>query len=75
MGMLGGKLEFRGLFCCCWLTAGLGREVVSLAVWGAAAGVWAEGLAAKAAFGLQRGQQVQLWLRSLQPGGEHTLSA
>lgn len=68
MGTLGGELEFSGLFCSCWQDAGPGREVISLAVWGAAAGVWSERLGANTAVVLHGGQQVQFWLWGLEPG-------
>lgn len=73
MGTLGDEGEFNRLFCSCWQGARLGRVVVGLVVWGAAAGVCDERLGANTAVDLHSGKQVKLWLRSLPTGDNQTL--
>lgn len=73
MGTPGDEAEFNGVFCSCWQAAGLGRAVIGLVVWGAAAGVWSERLGADAAVVLRSGQQVKLRLWGLKKGDNKTL--
>lgn len=73
MGTLGDVGEFNRLLCSCWQAARLGRMVIGLVVWGAAAGVWGERLGANTAVVLHSGQQVKLRLRGLPTGDDKTL--
>lgn len=68
MGTLGDAGEFNGLLCPHWHAAHLGRVETDLLLRGAATGIRGEGLGAEAAVWLHSGQQVELWLSSLQTG-------
>lgn len=73
MGTLGDKGEFNRPLCSCWHAAWLGWVVIHLVVWGAAVGVRSERLGVNTAAVLHSGQQVKLWLWSLQTGDNNTL--
>lgn len=67
MGTLGDAGKFNGLLCPHWHAAHLGRVETDLLL-RRAAGIRGEGLGAETAVWLHSGQQVKLWLSSLQTG-------
>ncbi len=72
MGTLADEGKFNKLLCSCWQAARLGRVVIGLVVWGAAARVRAERLGANTAVVLHSGQQVKLWLWGLHTSDNKT---